>query len=107
MALQVASGIDGSFRDGTYFAPLSSMDTPDLLVYSIAEVLKFSFIGNRDPRAELLDYLREKQMLLLLDNFEHLLQGADFLQDLLETAPRVKMLVTSRERLNLRGEWIF
>lgn len=107
LGLQVASGINGSFQDGTYFIPLSSLSTPDLLVYSIAEVLKFTFFSSRDPRIELLDYLREKQMLLLLDNFEHLLQAADFLKDVLETAPKVKILVTSRERVNLQGEWIF
>jgi predicted ATPase/DNA-binding CsgD family transcriptional regulator len=55
----------------------------------------------------LLNYLREKSLLLVLDNFEHLLDGVDLLLEILENAPDVKLLVTSRERLRLREEWVF
>ncbi len=62
--------------------------------------------GPADPRAQLLAYLREKDLLLVLDNFEHLLAGADVLSDLVEAAPGVLLLATSREPLHLRAEWL-
>ena len=57
-------------------------------------------------RLQLANYLREKQVLLVLDNFEHLLEGVDLLTDLLQAAPAVKFLVTSRERLNVQEKWV-
>ena len=67
----------------------------------------FSFFQRQgvEPKQQLLGYLREKTLLLLLDNFEHLVDGAGLLAELLGRAPGVKLLVTSRERLHLRGEW--
>jgi predicted ATPase/DNA-binding CsgD family transcriptional regulator len=70
-------------------------------------VLKFTFYGERDPKLQLLEFLRDKRLLLLLDNFEHLLDGAGLLPDILDSGPHVKMLLTSRERLNLREEWVY
>ncbi|MBC8077159.1 MAG: tetratricopeptide repeat protein, partial [Chloroflexales bacterium] len=63
--------------------------------------------GQPDLAAQLLAYLRERHMLLVLDNFEHLLDGADLLAAILAQAPHVTLLVTSRERLNLQAEWLF
>src|SRR5215212_1315852 len=60
-----------------------------------------------DPTAHLLAYLRERHMLLLLDNFEHLLDGADLVSAILAHAPQVTILMTSRERLNVQAEWMF
>ena len=69
----------------------------DFLISTIAEALRFSFYGQKDQKAQLLDYLREKEVLLILDNFEHLVEGAGIIADLLSAAPKVKILVTSRE----------
>src|SRR5262249_25394883 len=64
------------------------------------------FSGGDSPVQQLLDYLGDKNTLLVPDNFEHLLDGADVLPQLLAAAPNVRMLVTSRERLNLAEEWV-
>jgi predicted ATPase len=63
--------------------------------------------GPLPPQAQLLNYLRPKSLLLTLDNFEHLLEASSLLAEILQAAPQVKLLATSRERLNLHGEWIF
>ena len=60
-----------------------------------------------DTRTQLLDFLRGKNLLLVMDNVEHLLDGVDLLPDILRHAPEVKILATSRERLALREEWLF
>jgi predicted ATPase/DNA-binding CsgD family transcriptional regulator len=77
------------------------------MVSTIADAMGFQFYGERDPKQQLLDYLRDRHLLLLLDNFEHLLDGASIVSDILAGAPGVKALVTSRERLNLVEEWVF
>jgi hypothetical protein len=63
--------------------------------------------GERSPRQQLLDYLRHEQILLVLDNFEHLLDESELVQEILESAPAAKILATSRSRLNHTGESIF
>ena len=107
LALQVAGARQEAFLDGVHLAPLAGVASPDLLVPAIAEALRFAFYGRQDPRVQLLAYLREKELLLVLDSFEHLLAGVDLLPEMLEQAPRVKLLVTSRQRLDLRWEWLF
>lgn len=92
------------FRDGVFFAPLAPLSSPDDIVTTIAEQVGFSFGGSTPPKQQLLDYFRERQTLLVLDNFEHLLDGAALVTDLLRAAPGVKVLATSREKLNLSGE---
>ena len=63
-------------------------------------------VGEEAPIVQLVTYLRAKTLLLLLDSFEHLLGGVPVLVDLLAGAPHLKLLITSRERLNLQGEWV-
>ena len=95
------------FRDGIYFVPLAGVAASDLLVWAVADALGLALNSGKSPQAQLLDALRDKALLLLLDNFEHLLAGADLLAEILCAARGVKLLVTSRERLNLREEWLF
>ena len=73
---------------------------------AIAAALSISFYGQENPQTQLLNYLHAKKMLLILDNFEHLLGAVDLLVEILNAAPQVKLLATSRERLNLAGEWL-
>jgi predicted ATPase len=73
-------------------------------VPTIAESLLLSFHGRASPDVQLLSYLEAKEMLLVLDSFEHLLEGSDLLSEIMTRAPGVTLLVTSRERLNLQGE---
>lgn len=107
LALEVASAQTGAFGDGVAFVPLASVSTPDQIVSAIGDALGLSFTGQSDPTAYLLGYLRERHMLLLLDDFEHLLEGVDLVYDILQAAPRLTILVTSQARLNLQAEWLF
>lgn len=95
------------FSDGVYFVPLVPVSSPQLIASAIADSLGYTFSGPVDPRVQLLSYLREKCLLLVLDNLEHLVEGSELLSQLLQQAPGVKLLVTSRERLKLQGEWAF
>ncbi len=106
LALQAAAEKIERFVHGVYFVPLAPLNSPEFLVPTIADALSFSFYGRGDPKVQLFNYLREKTMLLLLDNMEHLLAGAGLVAEILGCAPQVKVLATSRERLNLRGEWV-
>ncbi|HEX9028390.1 MAG TPA: tetratricopeptide repeat protein [Anaerolineales bacterium] len=104
LSLQVAAELLPQFPQGVYWVPLASLNSTDYMAYTIAEAVKFSFYSPSDPTLQLIDFLREKQMLLVLDNFEHLTQGSELVAQILEQASRLKILVTSRERLNLSGE---
>jgi WD40 repeat protein/predicted ATPase/transcriptional regulator with XRE-family HTH domain len=107
LALEVAASHTGAFGDGAAFVALAPVSTPAQIASAIGDALGLTFAGHADPSAQLLGYLGARHMLLVLDNFEHLLDGADLIADILQHAPRVTILVTSRERLNLRSEWLF
>jgi predicted ATPase/Tfp pilus assembly protein PilF len=77
------------------------------MAVTILEALDVALSGSLRPREQLLNVLRKRQLLLILDNFEHLLDGSALLAHMLHGAPRLKLLVTSRERLGLRDEWLF
>lgn len=93
------------FKDGVYFVPLQPVYAVEGIVAAIANALGLQFHSSAAPQAQLLGFLRAKQMLLVLDNFEHLLAGADLVAELLASAPGVRVLVTSREALKLQEEW--
>ena len=111
LAIEAATQLQNDFADGAYFAPLAPVNSARFIVPVIADSIGFSFQSatSTDPKTQLLNYLREKQMLLLLDNIEHLLKEPEIelMAELLEHAPQVKLLVTSREPVNLQGEWVF
>jgi len=107
LALQVATELMNDFADGVYFVPLASIIDPDLVVLAIAQTLRIGETGTR-PLLDLLQAsLRNKQVLLLLDNFEQVVTAAPLVAELLEACPELKMLVTSREVLRLRAEQRF
>ncbi len=93
------------------FVPLAPLDGPEFIVPATARSLRFSFYQeeDRDPRRQLLDYLRQQQHLLIMDNFEHLIapESLDLMLAILQTAPGVQLLVTSRSRLNVPGEQLY
>ncbi len=107
LAIQAASDQLATFPDGVYFVPLAPVGSPDLIAAAIAGTLKISFYGSGNLNIQIAQYLREKQLLLVMDNFEHLLAGTELLTDVLQSATRVKILATSRERLNIQEEWVF
>lgn len=103
-AIQAAHEMRANFNDGVYFVPLAPTASPENLLWTIAEHLDLQLHPQAEPLQQLLDYFRQKTLLLVLDNFEHLLEGAGLVASILQAAPRVRILVTSRERLNLYGE---
>jgi predicted ATPase/DNA-binding NarL/FixJ family response regulator len=107
LALEAAGLQADASENGVYFIALQPLTSPDFIVPTIADALNMTLYGQGDPKTQLLHYLSEKRLLLLLDNFEYLLDGADLLSEILAHAPDVKILVTSRERLHLREEWLF
>lgn len=105
-----AAATTGAFRDQVCFVPLADVETPEFMLSAIVGALAFDFSRADDLRARLLLHLRERQLLLVLDSFEHLLarsiHASELLVDILYAAPGVTMLVTSREPLNLQAEVI-
>lgn len=93
------------FKDGLYFVSLAAVARPDLLASTLATALGLTLGEREPPRAQLLHYLSTKTLLLVLDNVEHLLADVSLLADILAAAPQVKLLLSSREPLNLRSEW--
>ena len=113
LALEVGErlGRGGLFADGVFVVALAPLRSVESVVPTIAAPVGFSFspAGSGDPRPaeqQLLDYLRDKALLLILDNYEHLLAGAPLVTQILEGAPGVKVLATSRVRLNLQAEHV-
>lgn len=105
LALHAAADQLVNFADGVYFVPLSALTSADLIAPAIAGSLEIHVYGAEDPRLQLIQALRQKHLLLVLDNFEHLLEGTALLAEILAHASGVKILVTSRERLNIVEEW--
>jgi predicted ATPase/transcriptional regulator with XRE-family HTH domain len=107
LALEVACAQQAVFADGTFFVSLASTGSPEFIAPAIAEAVGLTFSGPTEPRVQLMNYLCGKHILLLLDNLEHLLEGVGLFTQILECAPESKLLATSRERLDLHGEWVF
>lgn len=111
LALAAAWALRSDFADGVWWVPLSGIPATadeafqrDALAAALAAVLGWAFTGQRDAVAELCSSLRDNDVLLVLDNCEHLSGVAAFVHELLEAAPRVRVLATSRTRLGLPGE---
>jgi len=104
LSLQLATDLREQFSDGACFVALASIEGPDLVPLAIGRALGLQEGGNRPLADALEEYLRPKDMLLVLDNFEHVLPAATFVAELLRTAPRLRLLVTSRAPLHLRAE---
>lgn len=107
LALEAASSALGAFSHGVFFVPLTPVSAASGIVPAIAETMGLQFYGNAPLKEQLLEYVVNKQMLLLLDNFEHLIAAEDLIADILSAAPNVKLLVTSRESLRLQEEWAY
>ncbi len=117
LALAVATAVAEQFTHGVVFLPLAPLSSAEYIPTTLANQLQLSLAG-QDPKAQLLTHLQSKEMLLIMDNFEHLLAdphhsttsqeavGEQFVAEILVAAPQVKVLVTTRERLNLVGEMV-
>lgn len=107
LALQVGAEKIDAFSHGIFQVPLAPLSSVEYIYATMADALRYPFSGSEPPSRQLLTYLREKELLLILDNFEHLMDATGVVARILDGAPRVKILVTSRERLNLREEWTY
>ncbi len=107
LAIRAAENCADQFDDGIYFVSLQPLDSPEFIISAIADALGFQFGFGGDLKQQLFQYLQEKTLLLLLDNFEHLLDGVDLLTEILDASPGSKLVVTSREVLNLQEEWLY
>jgi predicted ATPase/transcriptional regulator with XRE-family HTH domain len=104
LALQVASALVEHFEDGVYFVDLTAVLDPEAVLPAVAHTLGLGEEQGRPAETTLLDYIRERRMLLVLDNFEQVLDAASSLIRLMQASPWIKVLVTSREALHVRGE---
>jgi len=92
------------FRDGAVVVPLASIQEPDFIAQAISNCLELALNSGRDVTTQLIDFLQDKNVLLVLDNLEHLLKDISLIDTILSKAPQVKILATSLERLNLQSE---
>src|SRR2546429_2260428 len=104
LGLQIATDMQDDFKDGICFVPLAFISDADLVIPSIAQVLGLTDAGDQPLSDRLKVYLHEKHMLLLLDNFEQVVMAASGLSELIAFCPGLKILVTSRSVLHIRGE---
>ena len=104
LALQLAAEMSDAFADGVFFVGLDSIVDVDLVPPAIASALGITAGGAKGPLEAVIDYLADKQMLLLLDNFEQVVEAAPDVSRLLHEAPRIKLLVTTRVVLRVYGE---
>jgi predicted ATPase/transcriptional regulator with XRE-family HTH domain/Tfp pilus assembly protein PilF len=112
LAIETAAQCQTDFADGIYFVPLASTNSPRFIVPVIADSLGFKLQGESslNSKSQLLNYLNNKQILLLVDNLEHLLSDSavtDLFAEILGRAAKVKLLSTSRESLGLQSEVVF
>jgi predicted ATPase/DNA-binding SARP family transcriptional activator len=115
LALEAATPIVDHFEHGVFFVPLAGVESTESIAPAIAQAIGLPLYGKDDPDAQLFSYLRNRRMLLILDNFEHLLprahqdhgNGSDLVTGIVEGAPRVKVVLTSRAALRVRHEHLF
>lgn len=107
LALEVAWNLAHDFADGVHMVSLAPLSDPAFVIPTIAHSIGLSESGSQPVLELLKTSQRDKQRLLLLDNFEHVIGAATLLVELLEACPDLKLLVTSREVLRLRGEQQF
>ena len=104
LALEIARRLEGDFADGACFVPLAPVGDGELVAPAIAQALELRPAPGQSIAEALTTFVRERDLLLILDNFEHLLDAAPIVSELLAAAPELTVLATSRTYLNLYGE---
>ena len=114
LAIEFASRKRDEFPDGVHFVPLASINSAESIVPAVAEALEFSFSGPADLKEQLIQHMTgtmKQSALLVLDNLEHLItqsiETVELISEIIQRLPHLKILTTSRERLNLQGEWMY
>lgn len=107
VALRAAAERAADLPDGVCYVELETWESPESVPAAIADALGVPLQAGQAPFAQVTQQLRGGQLLLLLDNFEHLVDGAMWVASLLEACPGLQVLVTSRQRLSLAEEWLY
>ncbi len=110
LALQSAAALQDNYPDGAIFVGLSALSSGEDILPALAKGLHYTYYEqDNQPRQQVLNFLRNKKILLLFDNFEHVIsdENIQFLLEILSTAYQVKILITSRASLNLQGENLY
>lgn len=107
VAVQAASMARNRYREGVYFVPLAGLGGTQHVAPALTNALGLTVVSATDPARQLVNYLQPREVLLLLDAAEQLLGGFGVVSDLVQGAPDVRLLITSRRRLGLPGEWEF
>lgn len=106
LSIQAAANLTADYPDGVYFIALADISSSDDIVQTVAEAVGVALSSSEDPRTQLLDYLAPRTLLLIFDNFEHVVEGAEIVSAILEAAPSIDIIATSRSRLQLSSEAI-
>ncbi len=107
LALQLNTLLGDKFTRGSFVAYLQPLRSAEFFASAVADALGVSLTGQEPPLVQLAHYLSDKEALIIMDNFEHLLDAAEQLATLLSATPHIKYLITSREALNLQEEWLY
>jgi predicted ATPase len=107
LSLEIAAAVLDQFPDGVYFVALAAISDPELVPSAIAQALSIQTTGSRRPIDALIDHLRDRRTLIVLDNFEQLIPAAAVANQLLEASPGLRVMVSSRAVLHLYGEQEF
>jgi len=106
LAIEAATAAAGDYPDGAHYVPLQPIEQVENILPTVATVLGVQSYESREPADLLFDFLESKHLLLVMDNFEQLVEGSHKLVEILDSASQVKILVTSRVALNLPWEWL-
>lgn len=104
LAVELGQAMLGGFPDGAWFVPLAPIQDPDMIAQAVAQTLGLAEVPGRSPVDVVAAHLEARELLLLIDNFEHVLDGATIIAEWLSHAPRLHVIVTSRAALRLSGE---
>ena len=107
VGLQAAADLLEEFEDGVFFVTLATLTDPALVAPTLTQALGVAESGEKQPEAALREFVRDRELLILMDNFEQVLEATPLLEELLAAAPRLKVLATSRAALRLYGEHEF
>ncbi len=106
LAIQVAADVVADFPDGVFFVDLSPIGSPADIPQTVAESMGIALSSGEDLQSQLIAHLANERLLLILDNFEHLSEGTAIVSEILRAAPHVKVIASSRTKLNVSGETV-
>ncbi len=107
LAVEIAQRKLDQFADRVFFVSFASVDSVGQIPHTIANTLGFRFFSSDPPIKQLEHFMARKNLLLILDNFEHLVEGSIYIKSILETCPHIQIIATTRQPLNLQSETLF